>query len=102
MIARGIDISSKNCNKSCAPGCTSRFFVASDSISAMVSSAKETLEKEPLVKPITVQLAVSGSRTKVTYGTTVSFEYQEIKEDRYFDIMNINSYDLVLETPFLF
>ena len=35
-------------------------------------------------------------------GTKVSFEYQDFKEERYFNIANISSYDLILGTPWLF
>ncbi|KAL7284496.1 hypothetical protein ACG7TL_001787 [Trametes sanguinea] len=54
-----------------------------------------------LEKPLAVQLAVQGSRAKVNYGCKVLFEYQDIKEERYFDVMNVLSYDLILGTPFL-
>lgn len=39
----------------------------------------------------TLQLAVQGSRSKVNTGTKVQFQYQQIKEERYFDIINISS-----------
>lgn len=57
--------------------------------------------KVELTKPLGVQLAVQGSRTKVNYGTKCLFEYQDIKEDRYFDIINLQNYDLILGTPFM-
>ena len=38
----------------------------------------------------------------VNYSTTVRFQYQNIDEDRFFDIMNIDGYDAILGTPFLF
>ncbi|KAH7902880.1 hypothetical protein BJ138DRAFT_257217 [Hygrophoropsis aurantiaca] len=40
------------------------------------------LKREPLAKPLPVQLAASGSRTKVNYSTTVDLRYQEISEKR--------------------
>ena len=55
-----------------------------------------------LEKPISLQLAVQGSRSKVNCGANVNFEYQNIKEERYFDIANISSYDLILGTPWIF
>jgi hypothetical protein len=55
-----------------------------------------------LAKPLTVQLAVQGSRSKVNYGTKVLLHYQEISSERYFDIINLQNYDLILGTPFLF
>ncbi|KAI0354525.1 hypothetical protein OH77DRAFT_1405030, partial [Trametes cingulata] len=54
-----------------------------------------------LEKPLPVQLAVQGSRAKINYGCKARFEYQNINEERYFDIMNLLSYDLILGTPFL-
>lgn len=57
--------------------------------------------KVELTKPLGVQLAVQGSRTKVNYGTKALFEYQQIKEERYFDIINLQNYDLILGTPFM-
>ncbi|KAJ3567350.1 hypothetical protein NP233_g6423 [Leucocoprinus birnbaumii] len=47
-------------------------------------------------------MAVQGLRTKVNYGTKVPIQYQEIKEDHYFDIINLSNYDLILGTPFLY
>jgi hypothetical protein len=55
-----------------------------------------------LAKPLTIQLAVQGSRSKVNFGTKVRFEYQRVSEERFFDIINLQNYDLVLGTPFLF
>jgi hypothetical protein len=55
-----------------------------------------------LAKPLTVQLAVQGSRSKVNYRTKVLLHYQEISFERYFDIINLQNYDLILGTPFLF
>ena len=55
-----------------------------------------------LTKLLTVQLAAQGSRSKVNYGTKVQFAYQDIQTERYFDIMNIQNYDLILGTLFLF
>ena len=57
------------------------------------------LKKKQLTTPLPVQLAVQGSRSKVNFGTTVKFEYQRISCDRYFDIINLSNYDLILGTP---
>ncbi|KAF8220956.1 hypothetical protein L208DRAFT_1536593, partial [Tricholoma matsutake] len=54
------------------------------------------------VKPLPLQLAVQGSRSKVNAGTKVQFQYQEINEEHYFDIINILNYDLILGTPWLY
>jgi hypothetical protein len=60
------------------------------------------VKKTALEKPLTLQLAVQGSRSKVNWGTMVNFKYQSINEDRYFDVTNLSNYDLILGTPWLF
>lgn len=60
------------------------------------------LKQTELAKPIELHLAVQGSRSKVNYGTQSDFKYQNIKERRYFDIVNLSNYDVILGTPFLF
>ncbi|KAI0077519.1 hypothetical protein K474DRAFT_1750949, partial [Panus rudis PR-1116 ss-1] len=55
-----------------------------------------------LAKPLPVHLAVQGSRAKVNLGCTAELSYQSIKGKRYFDIINLLNYDLILGTPFLF
>ena len=55
----------------------------------------------PLDKPIGIQLAVTGSKLVIDYGTNATIKYngKELKE--YFDIINIDYYDAILGTPFL-
>jgi len=53
-------------------------------------------------KPLSVQLAVHGSRSKINCGTTVQFQYQSIDCKRRFDIANLDNYDAILGTPFLY
>ena len=60
------------------------------------------LTKEVLAKPLPVQLAVHGSRSKINCSVTVDFEYQEINCKRRFDVVNLDNYDMILGTPFLF
>ncbi|KAF9476570.1 hypothetical protein BDN70DRAFT_907599 [Pholiota conissans] len=50
------------------------------------------LKINELEKPLTLQLAVAGSRV---------IEYQTIKEERMLDVANLESYDVVLGLPFL-
>jgi hypothetical protein len=57
---------------------------------------------EWLEVPLTVQLAVQGSRSRSNSRARVRFQYQGIDEERLFDIININSYDLILGTPWLY
>lgn len=60
------------------------------------------LETEVLVKPLPVQLAVHGSRSKINHSATVDFSYQGISGKRRFDVVNLDNYDMILGTPFLF
>jgi hypothetical protein len=62
------------------------------------------LTKLELIKPLALQLAVQGSRSKVNWGWGVQAElqYQGIKGKHYFDVANLLNYDLILGTPWLF
>ena len=60
------------------------------------------LQKEYYSKPLSVQLAVHGSRSKINCGARVNFQYQNINCERRFDIANLDNYDAILGTPFLF
>ena len=60
------------------------------------------LKTEVLAKPLALQLAVHGSRSKINHSVTVDFAYQEIKCPRRFDVANLDNYDLILGTLFLF
>ncbi|KAI0917595.1 hypothetical protein AcW2_007695 [Taiwanofungus camphoratus] len=55
-----------------------------------------------LKKPLPVHLAVQGSWAKINLGCQAKVEYQSIHEHRYFDVINLLNYDLILGTPFLF
>ncbi|CAG8640363.1 4466_t:CDS:2, partial [Acaulospora colombiana] len=60
------------------------------------------IETDQLAQPLTVQLAVTGSRGKIHSSATTKIRYEEIEETRRFDVMNIDGYDAILGTPFLF
>ena len=60
------------------------------------------LPREVYEKPLSVQLAVHGSRSKINCGTNVRFEYQSIDCDKRFDIANLDNYDAILGTPFMY
>ncbi|KIK62316.1 hypothetical protein GYMLUDRAFT_58474 [Collybiopsis luxurians FD-317 M1] len=60
------------------------------------------IQKIELTKLLPLQLAVQGSRSKINWGVKAQFQYQEILKQRYFDIANLSSYDIILGTPFLF
>jgi len=55
-----------------------------------------------LEKPLPIQLAVQGSRSKVNFGVSVRFQYQGTDYQRYFDVINLQNYDIILGTPFLY
>jgi hypothetical protein len=59
------------------------------------------VKKELLDTPLALQLAVQGSRSKVNAAATAQLQYQTINETRTFDIINLNSYDLILGTPWM-
>ena len=54
-----------------------------------------------LENPVALQLACVGSKSTISYGamTTIAFGNQHIEE--YFDVANIDYYDVILGTLFL-
>ena len=54
-----------------------------------------------LEQPIGLQLACVGSKSTINYGakSTITFRNAHVKE--YFNIANIDYYDVILGTPFL-
>ena len=54
-----------------------------------------------LDKPIGIQLAVTGSKSVINYGTNMTIRYERRESKEYFDIINIDYYDAILGTPFL-
>ena len=55
-----------------------------------------------LMKPLLVQLAIQGSHAKINFGCHAQLKYQHIQSERYFDVINLLNYDLILGTLFLF
>ncbi|KZV59544.1 hypothetical protein PENSPDRAFT_595244, partial [Peniophora sp. CONT] len=60
------------------------------------------LKPEALAKPLPVQLAVHGSRSKINFSVEAQFEYQEINCRKRFDVANLDNYDMILGTPFIY
>ena len=56
----------------------------------------------PLAKPLPVSLAVAGSRSVANYCMDARLQYGDIDSVRHFDILNLENYDLILGTPFLY
>ncbi|EJD37457.1 hypothetical protein AURDEDRAFT_173428 [Auricularia subglabra TFB-10046 SS5] len=54
-----------------------------------------------LETPIPVQLAVKGSRSKINVEVSTNFKYQQVDCEKRFDVANLDNYDLILGTPFL-
>ena len=54
------------------------------------------LPKEIYEKPLAIQLAVHGLRSKINCGTAVQFQYQRINCDWRFDVTNLDNYDAIL------
>lgn len=86
-------------------GKSARALIDSGSLADFMSTTladQLRVKKDILAKPLTLQLAVHGSRSKINYCTTVELRYQEINGPRRFDIVNLDNYDLILGTPFIF
>ncbi|KAG6876585.1 hypothetical protein C0993_002046 [Termitomyces sp. T159_Od127] len=82
-----------------------RALVDSGSLGDFVSTTiveQLKLKKQELPQAIPVLLAVQGSRSKVNYGVMAELEYQNIKGSRYFDVMNLHGYDMILGTPWIY
>ena len=70
----------------------------------MLSPEFATVAKAPAIElqeQMTLQLAVTGSRSKINYGSWVPVKFGPINAKVYFDIANIEGYDAILGTPFL-
>jgi len=86
-------------------GRPARALIDTGSLADFMSLTLAEQIKAPLItleKPLTIQLAVQGSRSRVNYGTSVRFQYQGADYRRYFDVMNLQNYDLILGTPFMY
>lgn len=55
-----------------------------------------------LAKPLPIQLAVEGSRSMIHWCTDAHVLFDKINETQHFDIMNLQDYDIILGTSFLF
>ena len=54
-----------------------------------------------LEHPVGLQLACMGSKSIISYGVESTIAFGRYCVDEYFDIANINYYDVILGTPFL-
>jgi hypothetical protein len=82
-----------------------RALIDSGSLGDFISSTavdQMKLRRTLLDKPIGLQLAVQGSRSKINSSVTVKYTYQNIRDSRQFDVINLNDYDVILGTPWIY
>ncbi|KEP46697.1 putative Ty3/Gypsy polyprotein/retrotransposon [Rhizoctonia solani 123E] len=54
-----------------------------------------------LLEPIGLQLATVGSRSKINYGVNAPISIGPINGPHYFDVVNVDKYDVVIGTPYM-
>ena len=59
------------------------------------------LKRTNFKTPLGLQLAVQGSRSKINSFVNVNYSYQDIVDSRRFDVANLNDYDVILGTPWI-
>ena len=82
-----------------------RALLDSGSLGDFISSTlvdQLSIIREVLDSPLSLHLAVQGSRSKVNARATVNLKYQGINEKRTLDVINLNNYDLILGTPWMY
>jgi RNase H-like domain found in reverse transcriptase/Reverse transcriptase (RNA-dependent DNA polymerase)/Integrase zinc binding domain/Retroviral aspartyl protease/Zinc knuckle len=82
-----------------------RALLDSGSLGDFISSTlvdQLSITREKLDSPLSLHLAVQGSRSKVNARATVNLKYQGINETRTLDVINLNNYDLILGTPWMY
>ena len=82
-----------------------RALLDSGSLGDFISSTlvdQLAVKRETLDTPLSLHLAVQGSRSKVNARATVQLKYQGVNEPRTLDIINLNNYDLILGMPFMY
>ncbi|KAL7280520.1 hypothetical protein ACG7TL_005452 [Trametes sanguinea] len=53
-----------------------------------------------LKEPVGLQLGTKGSRTRINYGARATLQVGKLKQSQYFDVVDIDKYDLILGTTF--
>jgi hypothetical protein len=82
-----------------------RALVDSGSLGDLLSTTiadQLNLPRAQLADPITLQLAVQGSRSKINHSVTANCRYQDINAERTFYVANLSGYDMILGTSWLF
>ncbi len=54
-----------------------------------------------LRNPVVLQLGTVGSRARINYGMTSMISSQGYSGSEYFDVINIDKYDVIIGTPFM-
>ncbi|PBK82268.1 hypothetical protein ARMGADRAFT_868434, partial [Armillaria gallica] len=54
-----------------------------------------------LCNPVVLQLGTMGSRARINFGMTSTITSQGYSGPEYFDVININKYDIIMGTPFM-
>lgn len=70
----------------------------------MVSPEFATMANIPVIElqeQMTLQLTVTGLCSKINYGAWAQVKFGSINPKVYFDIANIDRYDVILGTPFM-
>ena len=75
-------------------GCTS------DTVS-LEFAMSANLKAHELEEPVPLQLGTVGSRSKINFGLFADFQIGEKKGNQYFDVVNIDRYDVILGTMFM-
>ena len=60
------------------------------------------LKRNAFSVPLRLQLAVQGSRSVINSRVEARFQFEGIDEIRSFDVINLNNYDVILGTPWLY
>ncbi|KAJ6516959.1 hypothetical protein DFH09DRAFT_1332629 [Mycena vulgaris] len=55
----------------------------------------------PLTEQVTLQLGCVGSRSKINFVTRVPIDFGGVRGHLYFDQVNLDRYDVVVDTPFM-
>ena len=82
-----------------------RVLVDSGSLGDFVSATvvdQMKLKCTVLDKPLGLQLVVQGSRSRINSFVEVDYSYQNIRDSCHFDVANLNDYDVILGTPWIY
>ncbi|KAJ6537473.1 hypothetical protein B0H10DRAFT_1676842, partial [Mycena sp. CBHHK59/15] len=55
----------------------------------------------PIESEVVLQLGTVGSRSKINHGMTAILEYDDIRSEEYLDIVNLDRFNVVIGTKFM-